>query len=129
MVFENDVFRLHVMYLQTILDITGALGCVCILALVTQAYGFGSSAARLQLLHRLGLVGVASAFAFHAYDIISAPARHGLTLPNIVLHILLIYCIIISGIRLRRAQLEIEAQGGYTAGSNGGMFTGPFHNH
>jgi hypothetical protein len=122
-----ELTRIHVMYFQTLLDLIGALGCIYILAVVTQAYGFGSAHARLQLIHRLGLVGVSSAFAFHAYDIVSRPALHGLTTPNIILHAMLIYCVIVSGVRLRRAQLEIERRGGDSAGRNGGLFSGPFH--
>jgi hypothetical protein len=125
--FEFTPTREHVVYFQTGLDLIGCFGCICILAVVTQAYGFGSFRARLQFLHRVGLVLVSAAFAYHAYDIVMAPEKHGLTPPNIILHAALIFCVIISGVRLRRAQLEVERRGGETAGSNGGMFSGPFH--
>lgn len=114
-----DFSRNFMLWAQIILDLIGALSALYIALIITQAFGLGSWRARLQLLHRFTLVMVSLGFAWHVEDLVNRPDAHGLTGPNVFLHLSFILMSVVSAIRFRRFQ----RQQGET---NGGHLVGPF---
>jgi hypothetical protein len=89
-------------------------------AMLTQNWGFGSRRELLLAAHRLMIFIGSASFAWHAFDIFRDPHRHGLTLSNFELHLVVVGIVIVSSIRMTVAEKRIYKP-------NGDGFTGPFH--
>lgn len=112
-------------FLQVVIDIISALTVLYVAVVITAQYGFHNTKERLQFAHRVCLVLVSVAFAYHAEDIMMNFSRHGLTATNVLLHLSLMSCIVISTIRMTRQ----ATKGAHVPYKNGGSITGPLRSH
>jgi hypothetical protein len=117
---EIEVPKSVMIWVMPAFDISIAALFLYMAVSLTRDFGFGNKRQLLLLFHRVLMLAGSCAFAYHALDIWNDPLRHGLTLSNFQLHLILVLITIVSALRLRNAEHSLYGT------PNGGAFSGPF---
>lgn len=112
--------------LLVLIDMAAAAIFTYVAVFVSRNFGFGTFEQKLQTAHRFALLFVAFCFAWHAEDIASNTAAHGLAFSNLALHVGILTITALGAFRLHRASKNEEHLKQLIQQSNGGAFFGPY---
>ena len=119
-----EAHRLDMAALMVGIDVINCLVIFYVAITITRQFGFGNSKARLQYAHRVALIGLGIVFGWHAEDVAMHPETHGLSMINLIEHVVVLIAFSIGAVRIALGRKQIVHLNAAIKARNGDILSG-----